>query len=496
MEAIDISLLLASDGNAESRVSRLRSFDLHGDGVYRVRTRAGFGMRVLMVSCDLRISTPAGAVYVAGAARDAGHAVEIFDGYLADDLRGQLADKLIDFEPDVLGVSITAVTSDVLDSESPFGTKYVDMRPAIKSIVDVTREHSRARIVPGGCGFNYYAEDWLAYLDLDYGIRGEGEHAFPHFLDRLQRGRDPHGIPGSVWRRGGRFHKAPRDRIEELDGTALPAYDLIDADAYRAEGLPFSVFTKRGCAFGCTFCPHSSLEGKRYRLKSPERVVNEIQRVVRTTGSLNVNYCDNSFNVPRRHAEAVCRQIIDDGVEVRWRSGAIKPVKMTEDFCSLMKDSGCEYAGLSIESASEKMLAGMQRGYGADDVRKALDCLGESGIPFGLSILLGAPGETPETIRETFDVVDRYSMVEGVWVNIGIYLWTHHQKVLEAARGAGQLRDDRELFDGAYYISPELPEGYMTDLISSLRAREGFFVQVNKPYASYEKPVNPARSAG
>jgi radical SAM superfamily enzyme YgiQ (UPF0313 family) len=364
------------------------------------------------------------------------------------------------------------------------------VREDIKTIVEVTRRHSDAHIVPGGCGFNYYAEDWLDYLRLDYGIRGEGEYAFPLYLERLRDGGDIHGVPGSVVRRAGGFQKLPRDRIEDLDGTAYPAYDLIDLSAYRAEGIPFSLFTKRGCAFGCTFCPHSSIEGKRYRMKSPERVVSEIQHAVRATGSSYVNFCDNSFNVPRGHAEAVCRRIIDQGLEIRWRSGAIKPLKMTKDFCSLMNASGCDYVGLSIESASEKMLANMARGYTVEDVRAALDCLSGSEIPFGLSILLGAPGETPETIRETFDVVDRYPAIQGIWVNIGIYLWTHHQKVLEAARETGQLADERDLFDGAYFISPELPESYMIDLIGSLQSREGCSVQVNKPYASYRKRVN------
>ena len=75
---------------------------------------------------------------------------------------GELRDKLAELEPDVVGRSITAVTSDIVDEESPFGTEYVDMRPDIKSIVDVTKQHSDACIVLGGCGFNYYSEDWLA----------------------------------------------------------------------------------------------------------------------------------------------------------------------------------------------------------------------------------------------------------------------------------------------------------------------------------------------
>ncbi len=84
------------------------------------------------------------------------------------------------------------------------------------------------------------------------------------------------------------------------------------------------------------------------------------------------------------------------------------------------------------------------------------------------------------------DLIDSFSIPEGIWVSIGICLWTHHQAVLDDARKAGQLDQDQELFDGAYYISPELPKDYMIDLIGSLRTREDCTVQVNKPYAGYK----------
>jgi radical SAM superfamily enzyme YgiQ (UPF0313 family) len=447
-------------------------------------------MKVLIISCDLRISTPAGAAYIAGAARYAGHIVEVFDAYLAGDLSGELQKKLAGFDPEVVGISITAVTSDILDSESDFGTRYVDQRPKIKRIVETIKQYSKARIVLGGSGFNYYAENWLNYLNLEYGIRGEGEYAFPLYLKHLEEGGDVASVPGAFFRKDGEFCKVTRERIKDLDGTAYPAYDLFGSDAYRHRNIPFAVFTKRGCAFECTFCPHSSLEGTRYRLKSPERVINEIKHVIKTTHSANINFNDNSFNCPKKHAEKICKTIINHSLEVRWRSGAIKPLGMTRDFCGLMKASGCEYVGLSIETASEKMLENMHRGYRIDDIKEALDNLSYSGIPFGLSILLGAPGETPETISETFNLVDQYPMALGIWVNIGIYLWTHHQKVIDVARRDGQLKDDRELFNGAYYTSPKLPKNYMIDFIESLQSRKKFHVQVNKPYAGYNKQVN------
>ena len=72
-----------------------------------------------------------------------------------------------------------------LDMDAPLGTRHTDLRPRVKEITDIIRQNSNARIVLGGPGFNYYARDWLEYLDLDYGIRGEGEESFPQYLSRL-----------------------------------------------------------------------------------------------------------------------------------------------------------------------------------------------------------------------------------------------------------------------------------------------------------------------
>ena len=78
-----------------------------------------------------------------------------------------------------------------------------------------------------------------------------------------------------------------------------------------------------------------------------------------------------------------------------------------------MAASGCNYSNLSIESGSDKMLGCMQRGYTVDQVRQALDSLEGSGIPYGASLMIGAPGETPETVAESLALIDSYSI--PVW---------------------------------------------------------------------------------
>jgi len=451
-------------------------------------------MKVLIVSAnflsikDLPMS-PSGAAYIAGAAIKAGHDVSIFDCYAVRDPNRKLKEKLDQFNPDVVGISIIVVTNDIIDKQTEFGTRYIDLRPEIKNIVNTIKQNTNAHIVLGGSGFNYFAKDWFDYLNLDYGIRGEGEYSFPLYLKRLKEGGDIYSIPGCAFKKDGNIHKVARDWIKDLDNTGYPAYDLFDLAKYK--DTPFVILTKRGCSFHCTYCPYPSLEGTHYRLKSAKRVVNEIQHLMKISDSATIGFCDNSFNVPQKHAEAICEEIIDHRIEIKWISAnGFKPLGITKEFCRLLKASGCNYVGLSIETASEKMLSAMNKGFKIKDVRKSMDNLSNSDIPFGLSILIGAPGETPETISETLSIVDNYPQVKRIFVTIGLYLWTHYQKILDVARQEGQLKDDRELFNGAYYISPELPKEYMMDFFESLKSRKNCYFQVNKPYSTYRKKVN------
>jgi hypothetical protein len=438
-------------------------------------------VKVLIVSSNTPPAAPAGPAYVAGALRAAGHTVDVYENLLTDDWPHALPAKLRDFQPDAIGFSIRVVHGDALDPDAPLGTRHLDLRPSIKNMADTIRRNSRAPIVLGGPGFNYYAADWLEYLDLEYGIRGEGEEAFPLFLQRLAEGGDPGGVPGCVHRAGGQVDSVPPRWVEDWEHAALPAYDLFDLARFPEHYIDPAIFTKRGCVFPCTFCPYGKLEGRRYRLKSPQRVLAEIRHILHDAKNNRIMFCDNSFNVPHPHAEAICHALLHERLDVAWGTGDLKPIRITGDFCRLMADSGCTYANLAIESASETMLKSMQRGYTARQVRESLDALARSKVSFGASVLIGAPGETPETVAETLAVLDEYAFPSGVWITIGVYLWTDYQDIVEEARRTGFLKDDSELFSGAVYLSPDLPRSYLKELVPALRGKPGYKVQFNKP---------------
>lgn len=446
-------------------------------------------MKVLIISTNSLAAAPTGPAYIAGAAMRAGHTVEVFECLFAQDMPAELKARIAQFQPDVIGISIRLVHAYIIDSTAHYNTRHLDLRENVRQVVGTVRQVTRAPIVLGGPGFNYYARDWLEYLNLDYGIRGEADRSFPLYLDRLEKGGDLSTVPGCVTRRDGQTHKAPRERVERLDDTAFPAYELFDLERYQQHGISPGILTKRGCAFRCTYCPYRSLEGARYRLKSPARVVDEIQHIQKVFPARMVMFCENNFNVPRRHAEAICREIIDRRLDVRWGTGDLRPLGITGDFCRLLRDSGCDYVNLSVESGSEAMLRSMQRGYTVADVRQALECLEKSGIPFGASLMIGAPGENPQTVEESLSLMDSYHFPLGTWVTVGICLWTPHQAVLSDARRAGQLAEDTgssRLFEATNYLSPNLPRSYMEELIGNMRSKPGYTFQVNQPYAGFQ----------
>jgi hypothetical protein len=442
-------------------------------------------MKVLIISSNTLPAAPTGPVYVAGAARLAGHEVHIFERLFATNLEVELPALLDHFQPDVVGVSIRLVFGDRLNDSAPLGTQHTDLRPQVKQITGLVRQNSPARIVLGGPGFNYYARNWLEYLDLDYGIRGEGEISFPMFLERLANHGDTYSVPGCAFRNGKGYHSTPPCLVQDLDSQALPAYDLLDWQSYAALHITPAIFTKRGCAYSCTYCPYSKLEGKRYRLKSPQRILSEARYIIQHTRADKVMFCDNNFNAPRQHAQEICKTLLNEEVDFQWGTGDLRPVGVTPDFCRLMEDSGCFYVNLSIESASTAMLKSMRRGYSVGQVRQSLEALSGSKIPFSASLMLGAPGESPETISETLSVMDDYHIPGGVWVTLGVYLWTDYQDIVAEARRSGTLKDDEQLFSGAVYLSPGLPRSYLRELPDTLRTKYGYSVQFNKPYTSW-----------
>ncbi len=171
-------------------------------------------MKILIISTNTIPASPLGTCLSGWGGLLAGHEVQIFERLFVGNLSEELTDRLKEFRPDVVGISIRLVFDDRIDGEYPLGTRHTDLRPSVKEITDIVRQSSSARIVLGGPGFSYYARDWLEYLGLDYGIRCEGEEAFPLYLKLLSDGGDASSVRAGVFKRGGRFILCPQSQFK------------------------------------------------------------------------------------------------------------------------------------------------------------------------------------------------------------------------------------------------------------------------------------------
>ena len=106
--------------------------------------------------------------------------------------------------------------------------------------------------------------------------------------------------------------------VERLSELSPPAHDLCNYAAYVRRGGFVGVQTKRGCPFQCIYCVYPQLEGRRYRLRSPEAVVEEIENVAVRSKVRHFFFVDSVFNDPREHALAICRELGRRRLPVRW----------------------------------------------------------------------------------------------------------------------------------------------------------------------------------
>lgn len=414
-------------------------------------------MRFLVVSPNqLTVPDPVpplGAAYAAGIARAAGHEVALYDACFAGErMHGELAATIAEFRPQAIGMSLRNVD----EASYP---RALSALPRYREAVRTVR--AAAPGVPlllGGSAFTLFPEALLAALDADHGVAGEAETALPSLLERLARG---------AVRRG----EIVQGTGSDLTDSALPARELLDLARYAREGGSVNVQTKRGCVFSCGYCTYPMLEGRRVRVRHPERVVDELEAIVQTRGIDSFFFVDSVFNVPREHARALCEAILRRGLSLRWTS-YVTPAGLTAELVDAMARAGCRSVDLGTDAASAGTLAGMHKGFDAEDVRRASRLLREAGIAFCHSLIFGGPGETWSTLEETVAVVEETRPAAAVaMVGVRVYPGT---RVAAHARAHGVEVDPLSLTP-VHWIEPAVADRLL-ERLKELVARSPLWV--------------------
>ncbi len=220
-------------------------------------------------------------------------------------------------------------------------------------------------------------------------------------------------IPGLAWRRAapaGSVESSEivinpdRPFIPNLDDLPIPRHELLPLDAQRMpmiKGAFTFIVTSRGCPAGCKYCIKHVTYQNSVRLRSPERIVEELEYLDRL-GIHNIHMYADLFTVNREQVMGLCKLIIAKGIKIRWTCNS-RVDYVDEEMLHLMGQAGCWLISWGIESANEAILKRARKGYRKEQAVKALTWAHNAGIKNWGYFIIGLPGETEQTIRETID---------------------------------------------------------------------------------------------
>jgi radical SAM superfamily enzyme YgiQ (UPF0313 family) len=330
---------------------------------------------------------PIGLAYIASYLESKGVKVKIIDVHAEEEGLEELLDKC-GMNPGHIG--ITAVT--------------MTFKSALEAAAMCRKKFPAAKITMGGVHPTILPEQALSSPAVDYVIRGEGERSYYELVS----GTAPEKVKGISFRKGNGFvHTEEGPVAEKLDDLPMPAYHLLPVKKYRPttgsyKRLPaISIMATRGCPGKCTYCLGSYLGG-RVRMHSARYIVDVIKKLQADYGIKEINFYDDTFTAFKMKVREFCRMLIDEKVDLTWVCFArVDFIDM--ETLQLMKQAGCHQIMYGIESGNEEILKNIKKMTPLEKAKEAVDMTKKAGIECRAAFMLGNPGETEATMKQTMD---------------------------------------------------------------------------------------------
>lgn len=300
-----------------------------------------------------------------------------------------LCETINELSPDFVGVTFTTA---LFKSAQHIGAKVKELRP-------------QAALIAGGVHSTTLPEDVLQNSVFDIVCVGEGEET----IREIVAGHDLKNIQGIGYRDGGEIKINPRrPLIFDLDNLPLPAWHLYDKNKYYVPRIvarrhPVGAMeTSRGCVFGCIFCNKTVFE-RRFRHKSPERVVDEIEYMLKS-GFREIHIWDDGFSTDLERAKKICELIIKRRLKFAWNlPNGLRVDCLDEELLLLLKRAGCYRISIGVESGNQEVLDDVNKNLTLDQIRAAVRLIKKVSIESLGFFILGFPKDTEATMQESID---------------------------------------------------------------------------------------------
>lgn len=348
---------------------------------YGYATGANLNFKDRVPSISIALPYLAKAVGMSGL-----HSVKVVD-FAANKWRlQQLGSVMLDYKPDVAGITSTTCSYLYAQKISRF----------------LKKVHPKITIVFGGVHSQYQYRDILEQDFADICVIREGELAFAKLLDALEEKHPKlEKVPGIVFLRDGELKVTPIAPWLDINKFGTPDYRALDMDAYIEATGAAVISSSRGCSSGCKFCVIPDLMGS-WRAMTPEVMIEHVLFLYNEYGVRNIHFHDATFTYSEERVTAFCNLLRDLKLDLKW-SCATRVSNVRRDTLKAMASAGAETIFYGVESGSNRILKVMAKGTSVAMIRQALDETIRQEIRIYPSFIIGFPFETESDIRMTID---------------------------------------------------------------------------------------------
>jgi radical SAM superfamily enzyme YgiQ (UPF0313 family) len=350
-----------------------------------------------------------------------------------------------------------------LDSFQPTMVGIGSMTPTIESALKSARVAKEvcpdAKVLMGGPHATFADKQILTdEKAVDIIVRGEGEETILELAKQSPELQKVSDVKGITFRKDNQIIQAPgRPFIQNLDALPRPAYKYVPVEKYRIAGrklLP--IMSSRGCPFQCSFCVASQMFGARFRARSPKNVLDELEWLRDEYGAEGIAFQDDTLTFDRKRAMEICDGIIERKINLPWGCGTRADV-VTKEVLAKMSKAHCNETCFGVESGCQRIRDSLKKKVTTEQCENAIKWAKEAGIFVTVSVILGYPGETKETLQETLDFVRRVEP-DDVWLcHATPYPGTELRALVES--NGWKMSEDWKLYNtmNPIFEDPNLP---------------------------------------
>ena len=397
---------------------------------------------------------PLGLAYMAAILEQNDFEVRIFDCPVCKIDHEKLKVDLAGFQPKIVGVTSMTPTS----------------VSALKSARAAREACPGATIIMGGPHATFMDRETLVEEPaVDIVVRGEGEETLLE-IAKLENERKLGDVEGITFRKNGTtIRTTDRPFIQDLDSLPRPAYHLIPVDKYRVSGKKLMpIMTSRGCPFQCSFCVASQMFGARFRGRSPKNVLDELEWLRDEHGAEGLSFHDDTLAFDRKRITEICDGITERKIVLPWGCGT-RADTVTKEILAKMNKAHCNEICFGVESGCQRIRDSLKKRVSTEQCENAIKWAKDEGIFVTMSVILGYPGETKETLMETLDLVHK-AEPDDVWLCMATpYPGTELRALVEKL--GWKMADDWRLYNtmNPIFDDPDLPSAEIS------RMRKSFY---------------------